>query len=314
MTSKPKDYLRRVLQPVLTRTFRRITASRFFRRQLFSSTPEPYLAVTTLDGDSFIVSSSDQVIARDMFELKKAWDLDLLVKAMQIIPNGSKFGTLIDLGANIGSISIGAVSKGLFQRAFAFEPDDNNFRILGANVVLNGLEDKVYVKHLALTDELNQVLTLELSSTNHGDHRIRNNLSLNHEILDLFEEGKRRTIKVSSSTLDSELAKLLGEGFEFPALLFMDVQGWEGHVLRGARKFLAQNSQQGGALIIEYWPYGLRRASGLQFLHQALLQSGYSSVVDLSMPPNHCRLDEKALDALALRYSENSDSTDLLIY
>ena len=315
MLASFKSFLVRLLQPSLTRTLKRLTANRFFRRQLFDSTSEPYLAVTTADGSSFIVSSRDQVIGVGMFESKKAWDIDLLVRAMQILPNSSKLGTIIDVGANLGSISIASVNMGLFQKAFAFEPDVINFRILRANVALNGLEDSVYLSNLALTDELGQDLTLELSPTNLGDHRIRSNLALNQEISDLFEEETRRTTKVSSSTLDSELVRLLGEGLEFPVLLFMDTQGWEGHILKGARDFLAQNCELGGALIIEFWPYGLSRTGGgLQFLQQALLQAGYRSVVDLSEPLTLMSLDLQVLESLAVRYGKNSQATDLLIY
>lgn len=287
---------------------------RFFRGQLFDSTVDPYLVVQTVDGSSFIVSSHDKVIGRGMFESKQAWDIDLLVKATQILPHSSRLRTLIDVGANIGSISIAAVNTGLFNRAFAFEPDPSNFRILSANIALNELQDRVRAIHLALTDELGQDLTLELSPINLGDHRIRSDLPNSQKPKDLFEEGARSTTKVQSSTLDTELAKLLEEGLEFPALLFMDTQGWEGHILRGGRDFLAQNSQNGGALIIEFWPYGLSRAGGMQFLQETLLLSGYQVVVDLSNTSSHMRLDAQALDALALRYGQNSDATDLLIY
>ncbi len=314
MTPRLKKYFGILLQPFFGRTLRRITTSRFFRRQLFDSTLEPYLAVTTLDGSSFIVSSRDQVIARDMYESKKAWGIDVLVRAMRIFPKSSQLGTIVDVGANLGSISIAAVYGGLFEKAFAFEPENHNFRILSANVALNDLEDRVHVNNLALTEEVGIDLTMELSPTNLGDHRIRRNLPLTKENIDLFEEGTRKTTKVSSSTLDSELPRLLREGLQFPALLFMDTQGWEGHILKGAHDFLAQNSKHGGALIIEFWPYGLNRAGGLQFLQQALLQAGYRDVVDLSDPSNSMSLDLQTLEFLAVRYGKNSQATDLLIY
>ncbi len=56
----------------------------------------------------------------------------------------------------------------------------------------------------------------------------------------------------------------------------MDVQGHEAHVLRGASELLRSDVP----IVIEYWPYGLRRAGGLETLH-SLIAEHYAYVIDL---------------------------------
>ena len=64
---------------------------------------------------------------------------------------------MLDVGANIGTASIGAVLKGLFSHAVAVEPDPTNLRLLRANVSLNGLDDQVDVVACAVGDQAGEV-------------------------------------------------------------------------------------------------------------------------------------------------------------
>ena len=51
-------------------------------------------------------------------------------------------GVVIDIGANIGAFSIQAVLLGA-GRVYAFEPEEDNYRILVDNINLNGFQDKI---------------------------------------------------------------------------------------------------------------------------------------------------------------------------
>ena len=59
-------------------------------------------------------------------------------------------------------------------------------------------------------------------------------------------------------------------------LVWIDAQGHEGHVLGGALKIL----ERGIPTLIEFWPYALQRAGGLDEL-TALIGAHFGSVVDL---------------------------------
>jgi hypothetical protein len=56
----------------------------------------------------------------------------------------------------------------------------------------------------------------------------------------------------------------------------MDTQGHEGHILAGARLLI----ESAIPVVVEYWPYGLRRSNGLHLLEQAIV-GGFAHFVDL---------------------------------
>jgi FkbM family methyltransferase len=141
------------------------------------------------------------------------------------------------------------VRHGHFARAIAFEPAPDNVRLLEHNVVQNGFEDRIRVMPVALSAEDGRV-PFELSATNYGDHRIR--LAAEQGA---FEESSRTVIHVPVRTLDGALAEA-GIRPDQVTLLWVDVQGHEGHLFRGARTLLAA----GVPVATEFWPYGIRRS------------------------------------------------------
>ncbi len=180
--------------------------------------------------------------------------------------------TVLEVGANIGTETVSLLHRYGVERVIAFEPDADNARLLRANLALNGLHDRAEVHELALSD-VDAALTLERSDENCGDHRIRVTDPLVSE--DLYDESSRSTVQVAARRLDS-LAQSGELDLEAVDLVWMDAQGHEGHVLAGAEALIAV----GVPVLTEYWPYGLRRAGGLDRFH-ALVADGYDTVVDL---------------------------------
>lgn len=54
-------------------------------------------------------------------------------------------GIMIDIGANIGSVSVFAASLGDKVKVYAYEPEPHNLELLEQNVQLNGLEKQIRV-------------------------------------------------------------------------------------------------------------------------------------------------------------------------
>lgn len=79
------------------------------------------------------------------------------------IPEGE---VLWDVGANVGLYSIYAARK-VKARVFAFEPSVFNLEILARNIFLNGLQDRVTIVPIALSDTLGPSL-FKMSSTAWG--------------------------------------------------------------------------------------------------------------------------------------------------
>jgi FkbM family methyltransferase len=157
-------------------------------------------------------------------------------------------GTFIDIGANIGLVTI-PVAHNPRVRCIAFEPEPRNFAYLANNVAANCPHGNVSLHNLAVFDKRAR-LAFELSDDNYGDHRVRVNGAGGE-----FGEQRRQTIEVQADRLDQcvDLAAL-----PRPIVVKIDTQGAEAHVVAGGSETLAAAD----VLIMEYWPYGLARMGG----------------------------------------------------
>jgi FkbM family methyltransferase len=193
------------------------------------------------------------------------------------------------------------VKGGLFQRAIAVEPEPDNFRLLCANIHLNGLGPQIIAHNVALGAREQDGVSFELSETNSGDHRIR--LSTDPG---LFGEDRRETIRVKMMPLD-----LLIPSYDpRRTMIWMDTQGFEGHILAGARNALAARPP----LVLEFWPYAMNRAGSYEPLKDALLAAGYSNFCDVKHGAPLGGLTESSLNELYHRLDSTMKSIDLLFF
>jgi len=175
-----------------------------------------------------------------------------VLRGMKLCPPKGE-GTILDVGANNGITSIAMLNLGELERAIAIEPEPLNFQLLKVNVRQNALQDKVMCLPYAVSDRKGQ-LPFELSDTNDGDHRVRTAKSTDSP--DRFQESGRRVIGVQCETLGDLLSDVHAGFTRNIAVIWVDVQGYEGYVFKGARKLLST----GTPVVSEIWPYGIRRA------------------------------------------------------
>lgn len=156
------------------------------------------------------------------------------------MPGGGLEGRgFLDAGANIGSATCLALTRYDAGEAWVFEPAPENVTLLRQNVLANGLDHRVHVHTVALSDHEGAV-AFELSDKSCGDHRVRVDHASNDGPPALLGETQRRTVEVHARRLDSlvdESAIDLGS----LGLAWIDVQGHEGHVFEGAAGLLASD-------------------------------------------------------------------------
>lgn len=277
--------------------------SYFCKAAKFESVDGSY-ALCDFNSEKYIVSSRDLVIGRSLY-IKGEFDFDKFVQVFSLLDFDSTKSsmTLIDIGANIGSIGIPAVSRGYVDKCIAFEPEPLNLKLLKINVILNGLEENFVVYPVALGDKAGEV-RFELSDTNYGDHRVR----MGEVEEGLYDEKNRKTISVPMKTLDEYYDDFLHGDF----LIWMDTQGFEGYVLNGAEKTTSLKIP----IVLEFWPYGLRRSGCFEMLLEFLDKSSYTSFIDLDCSGSEkVLLSKENLSVLAdeLSLSEFDRFTDILI-
>jgi FkbM family methyltransferase len=220
------------------------------------------------------------------------FDEDLLRHALDALGQPLEGRDLVDVGANIGTTTLGAVRLGA-RRVVAVEPAPANVETIRLTLASNGLEDRVRVVEAAASDREGSV-TLDLSPHNSGDHRVRAGRA---------HEDAAGSVEVPARTLDS----LVEDGIVDPgrtALVWVDAQGHEAHVLAGAERLAAV------PWVIEYWPYGLHAAGTLDRLH-ALVAERFGRFTDLRAGGGPRPASEVA--SLAGRYGGLQGFTELLL-
>jgi FkbM family methyltransferase len=162
---------------------------------------------------------------------------------------------MLDIGANIGVIGIGLLLAGEVARVLAIEPAPTNFPLLCKNAEQNALSNRMLCLQLAAGEEA-ATLCMELSPDNRGDHRIRVRPAPGAQ--ECKNESTRETIEVPSLSLPQVLERpeVRARNLSSPDLIWIDVQGYEGYVFRGAASLLRKPLPT----VSEIWPYGILRA------------------------------------------------------
>ncbi len=160
----------------------------------------------------------------------------------QLILNWLRPGdTFVDVGANLGYYSALAAQRvGGDGHVYAFEPDPGNYHLLRKNMQPFPVT-ATHLQQAALGDE-DRWIWLYRNETNLGDHQI-------------YDDGSGRSpIPVSQVRGDDALKSVCQA-----KLIKVDTQGAEWQVVRGVRQLIDRSSPN-LAIVLEYWPRGLRRA------------------------------------------------------
>lgn len=262
------------------------------RRALVFAALSERLALTQHGRETYVVNTADKVIGRSLyaggqFDFQKFEAACAVIRAHGTLDPDT---VLIDAGANLGSICIPAVKRGLVGRAIAFELDPGNTRLLRINALLNGVEDRIDIRNLAVGAAAGAV-TVQHSATNFGDHRVGTDSSGGTSV---------PMVPIDSLADDLDLSRVI---------LWMDVQGYEAFALQGAGRFMTA----GVPLITEFSREELDSTGSFDTFLSIMDASGYAVFHDLNDP--RCEavpVSRAALQALSDRLIRQNTFTDLL--
>jgi FkbM family methyltransferase len=261
-----------------------------------------------VDGMRFYVSTTDMGVGRNLFSGVQP-DRASLERAVGAIAAAGLPGpsgrVLVEVGANIGTTTVMATRAYGFREVICFEPVPANRELLVQNLSLNGVQDRVRVVPVALSSSPGTA-NLALSPINAGAARVRARRS---EESGIWDESRWEVIEVPTDTFDSFVER--GDiDLADVALVWMDVQGHEWAVLEGARTL----RESAVPVVIEFWPYGLRRAGALERL-LALLKTEYTRILDLTLADelsDWVEYSPSDIDELTRTYT-GASFTDLLL-
>jgi FkbM family methyltransferase len=217
---------------------------------------------------TYIVSTADKNIGRALVVRGRRKEHRHLALSLALVADAgldTRRNLFLDVGANIGTTAIAAMADHGFRRVLAFEPAPDNFRLLRANAVLNDLDDRMFMRAVAVSDAETTAI-LDVRSANAASHW-------------LVPGGTERPgrARVPTARLD-QLLELTGVGAEDVDLLWIDVEGHEGQVFAGAASLLAIPVPT----VFELSPRHLRRAGGLELVLEHVQR--FTHLVDLRHP------------------------------
>lgn len=150
--------------------------------------------------------------------------------------------TIVDVGGNLGLYAcLGGKALPVHGTLVAFEPVPDNLGFLRRNVAQNPSAGRVIVQASAVGDTEGEV-TIHLSKSNIGTHSV--------SVANVGPTQRQVTVPITS--LDRYLS---ANGIGPVDLLKIDVEGYDGAVLRGAADTIKQATP---TLFVEYGPAQLR--------------------------------------------------------
>lgn len=252
--------------------------------------------------EKYIVNSSDKTIGRSLY-INGEFEFDIFLEALKILENKIKYKKLVDIGANIGSICIPAIKRGIFESGLAIEPEPYNYNLLLKNIFINDLSNKIETLNIALGQVDNEKLKFELSDDNFGDHQIKSNSKLTN----IYNDDRGKVITVNTKKLDTVIKNFNPK----ETLIWIDTQGYEAFILDGGNNTLSAKA----SIVIEFWPYGLDKFNSYNLLKSNLIKAKYKNCYDLNSKKYLKNLTEVSLDEIYLDYkSRKIDHTNLLFF
>lgn len=162
---------------------------------------------------------------------------------------------LLDIGVNNGVITIGSILSKDFDYSFGVDGCADHIKSCHENLRLNQIEKSAKLFHCIVSDK-KRTVSFQKSETNFGQHCV----SSEKEDFDyIFNEDSHSRVSAESTTLDTILEPHFNEIERGNSLLWIDVEGHEGFVFKGAKGILSKNLP----CVMELCPYMIRR-SGME--------------------------------------------------
>ncbi len=186
---------------------------------IFYTTPTDKILFSGNNKIKYLMPSFDWISLKLFID--ESFDYGNLSKVIKLLGKKNSKFFLVNIGAHIGSTCIPAIKNNHFKNLIAFEPAKKTYRLLKANIFLNGIEDRVKIYNLALSNKKKKLHLGQRQQANVGSSRILPKKTKNTEI-------------VKSDVLDNYTNELNRNN----SLIFMDVEGHESYIFLGAKKTL----------------------------------------------------------------------------
>ena len=162
----------------------------------------------------------------------------------------------LDIGANIGSYTILASSE-VGANTYSFEPVPETFNALSNNVLINNVASKVMLFNVGVGAKRGKLFFTSMND------------SINHVVVDIKKYAPNEIVEVSIVSID----EVLLNKNKIPALIKIDVEGFETEVLNGMEDVLSNSCLK--AIIIELNGCSAQFGYSDKLIHEKLTANGF---------------------------------------
>jgi FkbM family methyltransferase len=250
-------------------------------------------------GSRFLVATSDRAMGQHLFVKQGRPEFRVLSRAVRVVEiltgDDAILGRLfVDIGANIGTSTVSALVSHRFGAAVSCEPEEENYRLLRANVALNDLEGRVRSFRVAVSSRVgsSELVVLEgrtgqsWIAVDRGKIRDAEAVRARRIAEDPgaladpharapAELAEMTIVEVEVVTLD-HLAKTGVIEADRVGMVWIDAEGHEGHILEGAGTL----ADGGVPIVFEFHPRGLEERGDRDKVH-SLAEQCYTHFVDV---------------------------------
>jgi FkbM family methyltransferase len=212
------------------------------------------MEVITAYGGNFLIPGESDCIG-NILKQSGQFETDDIRRASTYLdqsresPGGRRL--FVDIGANIGTHSISALKEHGYEKLLAIEPSADNYRLLTANLCLNGIMDRALCIQAAASEN-DGMATLFHNPDNCGDHRL-NIIPQHADVHNVRAHEQVKTINICTY-LTRQFSEIPLEDM----LCWIDTQGHELAILRSLQPLL----EQGLPVVMEFWPFGMEQQQG----------------------------------------------------
>lgn len=242
--------IKKILNHPLNRRSKTSTLVRFIKWQIASRILPYPVVFPFMERSKLIITRGMTGATGNLYcGLDEFTDMGFLLHFLQ---EGDLFG---DVGANIGSYTVLAASE-IGCQTISIEPHPKTFSKLSDNIRINDISNRIIALNIGMGSKPGKVdFSDGLDTTNHV----------------VLAPENSKTVSVNIKKLDDIM-----EG-KSPALLKVDVEGFEKEVFAGAEKTLAKPELQ--AIIVELVGHGARYGFNDADVHEQLIDHGFQPYI-----------------------------------
>jgi FkbM family methyltransferase len=237
----------------------------------------PNCQLIKVDGTQFLVFKGSDLISNHL--KKELYEDDIHQLALKLLIN-EQSGTVLDIGANLGTFCVPLARKIPKLKFHAFEPQRIVNYQLCANIIINSL-DNVYTYELALSDK---DADIELDMPDYAKETNIGAFSIDKEVRK--NEYECATVNTTDKI---QLVPLDFLTFSDVKLIKIDVEGHELEVLQGGLETIKANNYP--PIIFEAWTwkpwYQEKRKALLDYLEDLGYQIQQLGENNLAKHPKH---------------------------